>query len=183
MYEIELTQDALKDLRHLKKFEQQQIVAGIEAQLQYEPAVETRNRKRLRPNDVAEWELRLGRFRVFYDVNTVVQVVCIEAIGYKEGWQSTVYSRQPLSAMKTVQLTLKSPDPTAFLATLLQQAEDEALILQTSDGREFVLAQVDTFAREIELTRQNPALMALLDQRGHSEPTVKLSQLKAQLDL
>jgi hypothetical protein len=61
MYEIELSQDAVEDLKHFKKFEQQQVIAGIEAQLQSEPSVETRNRKRLRPNDVAEWELRLGR--------------------------------------------------------------------------------------------------------------------------
>lgn len=87
MYELEFTQDAIDDLRFLKKNEQQEVIDGIESQLLYEPAIETRNRKRLRPNDVSEWELRLGKFRVFYDVEAVVRIVRIEAIGYKEGNQ------------------------------------------------------------------------------------------------
>jgi len=87
MYDIEFTQDAIDDLRFLKKNEQQQVIAGIESQLLYEPNVETRNRKRLRPNDVSGWELRLGKFRVFYDVEATVRIVRVEAIGYKEGNQ------------------------------------------------------------------------------------------------
>lgn len=81
--------------------------------------------------------------------------------------------------MKTVPLS----DLFAPLAELLQQAQKEALILQTPDGKEFVLAALDDFAQEVELTRQNPALMTLLDQRGQEKSTVKLSTLKAQLGL
>ena len=47
--------------------------------------METRNRKRLRPNETAEWELRIGKFRVFYDVDEVVFIVAIEAIARKKG--------------------------------------------------------------------------------------------------
>lgn len=74
-------------MRFLKKYEQQQVITGIEAQLQYNPDQEARNRKRLRPNQVSEWELRLGKFRVFYDVFEQVLVVRIEAVGYKDGNQ------------------------------------------------------------------------------------------------
>jgi len=81
--------------------------------------------------------------------------------------------------MKTVSLL----DLLAPLADLLEQAQEEALILRTPDGKEFVLAALDDFAHEVELTRQNPALMALLDQRGQEKSTVKLSTLKAQLGL
>ncbi|NJL46322.1 MAG: hypothetical protein HC929_00915 [Leptolyngbyaceae cyanobacterium SM2_5_2] len=81
--------------------------------------------------------------------------------------------------MKTVPLI----DVLAPLADLLEQAQEEALILQTPDGKEFILAALDDFAHEVELTRQNPALMALLDRRGHEESIVKLSSLKAQLGL
>jgi mRNA-degrading endonuclease RelE of RelBE toxin-antitoxin system len=80
MYEIEYTAEALGDLESLRKFEQKQVVDEIDAQLKYEPDVETRNRKRLRPNNVAEWELRVGRFRVFYDVRKAVNIVKVEAI-------------------------------------------------------------------------------------------------------
>ena len=46
---------------------------------------ETRNRKELRPNEVASWELRIGRFRMFYDVDEEDRNVSIEAIGFKIG--------------------------------------------------------------------------------------------------
>ena len=47
--------------------------------------LETRNRKPLRPNEIANWELRLGKFRVFYNVEEEVLIVSIEAIGFKVG--------------------------------------------------------------------------------------------------
>ena len=57
--------------------------------MQFEPDVETRNRKPLvrRIAFEAEWELRLGpnnRFRVFYVVDRDRGDVCILAIGVKE---------------------------------------------------------------------------------------------------
>lgn len=85
MYEIEFTPEALEDLKSLRKFEQKEVIEGIEAQLRYEPTVETRNRKKLRPNDVAEWELRIGKFRVFYNIEVEVLIVSVEAIGFKIG--------------------------------------------------------------------------------------------------
>ncbi len=85
MYEIEYTPEARDDLKSFRKFEQKYILDEIDTQLQYEPNVETRNRKKLRPNEVAEWELRIDRFRVFYDVQDAMKIVKIEAIGYKRG--------------------------------------------------------------------------------------------------
>ena len=40
-------------------------------------------RKKLRPNPVAPWELRVGRARVFYDVEDVSKVIVL-AIGTKD---------------------------------------------------------------------------------------------------
>lgn len=85
MYEIEFAPGAREDLKTLRKVEQVEVLTAIETQLRHEPTVETRNRKRLEPNEVAEWELRIGRFRVFYDVEEQVKVVRIEAIGFKAG--------------------------------------------------------------------------------------------------
>jgi mRNA-degrading endonuclease RelE of RelBE toxin-antitoxin system len=85
VFEIEFTDDAKTDLSWFKKHEQNEILDGIENNLRYEPNVETRNRKRLRSNQTAEWELRIGKFRVFYDVDDLVKIVTIEAIGLKEG--------------------------------------------------------------------------------------------------
>ncbi|WP_316430123.1 addiction module toxin RelE [Leptolyngbya sp. NK1-12] len=56
-------------------------------QLSYEPTVSTRNRKEMRPNPLAVWELRIGNLRVYYDVDEQESVVDIRAIGIKEGNQ------------------------------------------------------------------------------------------------
>jgi mRNA-degrading endonuclease RelE of RelBE toxin-antitoxin system len=65
MYQIEFTAGAFDDLDSLRKFDQKRILEEVEVQLSHEPTGETRNRKRLRPNDLAEWELRIESFRVF----------------------------------------------------------------------------------------------------------------------
>ena len=62
----------------------------IETQLQFEPNVETRNRKPLKRSVEAgaDWELRFGpdnRFRVFYSVEQENRQVFILAIGIKRG--------------------------------------------------------------------------------------------------
>lgn len=85
MYDIEYTLEAIADLKPFRKYEQQLIVDQIDEQLSREPAHDTRNRKRLRPNSVAEFELRITRFRVFYDVDENKNLVMIEAVGHKEG--------------------------------------------------------------------------------------------------
>ena len=40
------------------------------------------------------------------------------------------------------------------------------MILRAPDGDEFILAGIDDFNREIELTRENKRFMRLLDSRG-----------------
>ena len=85
-FEIKYTEDALDDLESFRKYDQTLMLDTIDRQLTDQPAVATRNRnrKRLRPNRVSEWELRIGRFRVFYDVLPDEQLVKIVALGYKE---------------------------------------------------------------------------------------------------
>ncbi|MEG3839260.1 type II toxin-antitoxin system RelE/ParE family toxin [Microcoleus sp. herbarium14] len=85
MFEIEFTDQAIEDLQWFKKHEQNVIVDGIEANLCYEPTTETRNRKPLRPNNTAEWELRVGLDRVLYNVDQQVKIVSIERIAGKPG--------------------------------------------------------------------------------------------------
>ena len=94
MFEIELTLDAIDDMRLLRKYERQQIVETIQDQLAQQPTEETRNRKRLRPNQLAEWELRIGRFRVFYDIDAQANRVKIEAVGYKRGNRLLIHGEE-----------------------------------------------------------------------------------------
>lgn len=85
VFRIAFTPSALEDVAWFRKHEQVIIFDAIEEQLMYQPNIQTGNRKMLRPNQVAEWELRLGKFRMFYDVDSISQVVEIKMIGYKEG--------------------------------------------------------------------------------------------------
>lgn len=83
--DIEFTPEALEDLRHLRTCDQRRIVESVEEQLRNPPTQETRNRKRLRPNELAEWELRVATFRAFYDVDEENDIVKVVAVGYKQG--------------------------------------------------------------------------------------------------
>jgi mRNA-degrading endonuclease RelE of RelBE toxin-antitoxin system len=84
MFAIELTDSAQDDLRFFRRFDQTILMDAIDGQLQHQPATETRHRKPLEPNDLGQWELRVGKFRVFYDVETTESVVAVKAIGLKE---------------------------------------------------------------------------------------------------
>jgi len=82
-YKIEITEDAKADLSYFKAYERKEILAGIKNQLLYEPLKETGNRKNLRDNPVAPWELRVGRYRVFYEVADDIVTVIIISVGMK----------------------------------------------------------------------------------------------------
>ena len=77
--------------------------------------------------------------------------------------------------------TISANDNT--LIELLRQALQEGLILRDLEGREFIVAEIDDFDREIELTRQNKQLMQVLDERAAQTNTVKLAKVKEQLGL
>ncbi len=83
-YLIRYTPDAMEHLERLTARQQAIVLEQVLARLSHEPTVESRNRKRMRPNPVAPWELRIGRLRVYYDVETGLspQVVVL-AVGVK----------------------------------------------------------------------------------------------------
>ena len=67
-YRIEYMLLALEHLRQCTARDQRRVVDAVDEQLQHQANVPTRNRKPLRPNDLATWEVRIGELRVFYDV-------------------------------------------------------------------------------------------------------------------
>jgi len=83
-YLIEFTPEAVEHLAQLTARQKSTVFDAIEVQLRHEPMVETRNRKPMRPNPLAPWELRVGTARVYYEA--VVEpraLVTIRAIGVK----------------------------------------------------------------------------------------------------
>ena len=94
-YEIEFAAAAIEHLRALTARERGTVVDVIEEQLSHEPLVETRNRKPLRPNPIAAWELRLESLRVFYDV-TAPEALSAEFSGSFGSWPSQKKDRNVL---------------------------------------------------------------------------------------
>lgn len=88
---LDFTESAHDDLAFFKKHDQTRILDRLAIQLSYEPMTETKNRKSLEPNALSDWELRIGAFRLFYDVDTAAATVKIKAVGLKE--HGTVYIR------------------------------------------------------------------------------------------
>jgi mRNA-degrading endonuclease RelE of RelBE toxin-antitoxin system len=74
-------------VRHLAKLTARQrttVLDVVALKLMHEPTVPTRSRKRLRENEVAPWELRIGDIRVYFDVEEDPEaVVTIRAVGVK----------------------------------------------------------------------------------------------------
>lgn len=72
-------------MRSLTARQQAIVFDTVDEQLMYQPTVETKNRKPMRPNPLAPWELRIGDLRVYYDVEEEPEaVVYINAVGIKE---------------------------------------------------------------------------------------------------
>ncbi len=83
MFVVEFTESAEDDLCCFKKYEQTIILDETEKQLSWEPSKETRNRKRLEPNNLSKWELRISEYRVFYDIDESINTVKVKAVGWK----------------------------------------------------------------------------------------------------
>lgn len=81
--------------------------------------------------------------------------------------------------MKTLTVQTTSGE----LSALLEQARDEDVLVQTSDGTEYVVSIVDDFDLEVARTRQNQKLMAFLEERSKQTETVPLAEVKRKLGL
>ncbi len=85
MYAIRVSPDAEAHLHCLSARDRRIVIAAIEEQLDHEPLVKTRNRKPMRPNPRAGWELRVRQFRVLYNVDEEHKKVFVVAIAVKAG--------------------------------------------------------------------------------------------------
>src|SRR5256885_1218207 len=80
---IDFSPDADDHLSAFLKFDQARILHSVEEQLSGEPLQITRRKKEMRSNIVASRELRIGDFRVYYDVDVVRKIVLVRAVGQK----------------------------------------------------------------------------------------------------
>jgi len=82
-FEVKFVRGACDDIAGYAARERRLIMDGIAAYLEADADTETRRRKRLRSNPLAPWELRMGIYRVFYEVRDK-SVVRVLAVGHKE---------------------------------------------------------------------------------------------------
>ena len=81
--------------------------------------------------------------------------------------------------MRTLDISTELPS----VKELLELASAENVILRTSEGREFILAEIDDFDRELELIRQNDELMEFLRLRSSEDKTFTLTKVREKLGL
>jgi len=82
-------------LRRLTAAQKSLVVSTVEVQLAHQPMVETRNRKPMRLNRIASWELRIRNLRVYYTVEEEApRAVFIRAVGVKVRGHVTIAGRE-----------------------------------------------------------------------------------------
>ncbi len=95
MFEIEYAESVERDLLPLRAYHRKAVLDAIDRQLRHEPLTGTRRRKPL-PGLIPPWEhvppvwqLRVGEYRVFYDVDEDNRVVKVRAIRRKAAHKVT----------------------------------------------------------------------------------------------
>ncbi len=93
-YKINVATGAETDLRWFTAYAQRIIMDGLEVHLRYQPTQGTRRLKELRPNPIAGWELRLGDYRVLYDVDEGERILTVHVVGEKQGNRFLVQGKE-----------------------------------------------------------------------------------------
>jgi len=81
-YQIEIKPGAERDLNYYSAYIQRIIIKAISDKLQKDADVETKKKKKLRRNPIAPWELKIGEYRVFFEIDK--ETVSILAVGHKK---------------------------------------------------------------------------------------------------
>ncbi len=79
--------------------------------------------------------------------------------------------------MKATHVSKTSPT----LREVLELAGEDNVLLQTSEGRQYVLAEIDDFAEEVAKVRNNKAIMRLLGNRSKEAGRFTLRQVREEL--
>ena len=85
-WEVELKENVVEDLRWFGRKEGRTILAEATVRLSKDPLEESKSMKTLRPNPLAQRELRLfGKYRVLFNIDEEDAVVTILLVGEKQG--------------------------------------------------------------------------------------------------
>jgi hypothetical protein len=81
--------------------------------------------------------------------------------------------------MKVIELVNGSPS----LDEVMDLAQRELVVLRKPDGTVFAISEVDDFAVEAELLKNNIEFMSFLRQCSEEEATISLEELRQELAL
>ena len=88
-YEIRYANEAVQDVRGMRKFDQRKVLEGIEIHLTYQPKHLSRSRiKAMSQPFWSQYRLRVDEFRVYYDVNVDNRIVNVLRILMKTTGQT-----------------------------------------------------------------------------------------------
>ncbi|MCC7330020.1 MAG: type II toxin-antitoxin system RelE/ParE family toxin [Gammaproteobacteria bacterium] len=95
MYTIVFAEGVADTLKAIRAYDLRRLLATMDRQLQREPARQTRNRKVILglkvpwTHEEPIWELRVGEYRVFYDVDEPRKRVIVRAVRRKAPHQTS----------------------------------------------------------------------------------------------
>lgn len=174
MFEIRFAEGALDDLEAVPRFHQGRLLEQIERQLAATPLAPTRKRKPLvgliPPWDQVRpvWELRVGEYRVFYDVDEDASVVIVQAIP-TEGSEDDKGRPMKIVALREAKQSLSGFVAHAQRERVLitKHGKPAALVIgvEGQDIEDVLLSQDPDFWKRVEARRQQPTL-SLTDVRA-----------------
>jgi len=95
-YEIVLKRSAVADLDGLRRYDAAQVADAMEKHLEHEPAKESKRRiRRLRGISNPDYRLRVGDYRVFYNVDHDARRVEVLRVMHKDQTQSYYEELKP----------------------------------------------------------------------------------------
>ena len=180
-YRIEYSPDTLDHFQSVTRFQQVTVLDRVEKQLSFSPDRESKNRKPMRPNPTAPWELRIGTLRVYYDiVEEPEPVVYIRAIGVKDRNRIRI-GKEVISFMKTLEFS-EANLPLADYARKLKKAP----VIITKEGKPLA-ALVSLLNADMETVSlsNNPKFIALIERsraRQKKEGGISIQEMRRRLE-
>lgn len=181
-YVIEFSPDALEHLEALRKFDQQRVVESISQQLAHEPLKASRNRKAMRSNLIATRELRVGAFRVYYDVDDEQAAVLIPR-HRGEGPQPRTHRRRGgRSDVKTIELKQAN----APLSDYAREVGRQAVLVVNNGKPVAVLSSVKGMDAESIALANSPKFAAIIERsraRQTTEGGIPIEEVRRSLGM
>lgn len=183
-YRIEFTKQALEDIKSFRKTDQVSILDHIELHLGHDPTFQSKSRiKALRPGTFPPYRLRVGEFRIYYDVDEAEEVVIVFGVVLKSqssDWLKQT-SRRPAQRridMKVVPLNQVKNRFSAFL----EMAKREDIVVTKNGHAAAVLHAVTDEDLEDYIFESDPRFIARIErlrrhyQRHGGIPIAKVRQ-------